>query len=128
MNRVLSALKDNITNIGKIFFLMLFCIITGFVISFPLWKFATTTPHLYTAISLGVIGIMILLFISKMMKNSSTKKMTRIILKFFIYCSGISGSIFLVLKELRLFAFLSLVLMLGLIFLCNILLYEKEQD
>lgn len=128
MNRILSALRDNISNIGKIILLVIFCIFIGLIISYPLWKFATVSPELYTIICLFLIGLLILFFTIKFIRKNTIKKNIRFFLKVIIFLAGISGSIMLVLSEHRFFASLCFLMMLILFFICNLCLYEKEAD
>ena len=128
MNRILSALRDNISNIGKIILLVIFCIFIGLIISYPLWKFATVSPELYTIIYLFLIGLLILFFTIKFIRKNTIKKNIRFFLKVIIFLAGISGSIMLVLSEHRFFALLCFLMMLILFFICNLCLYEKEAD
>lgn len=128
MNRILSALRDNISNIGKIILLVIFCIFIGLIISYPLWKFATVSPELYTIICLFLIGLLILFFTIKFIRKNTIKKNIRFFLKVIIFLAGISGSIMLVLSEHRFFALLCFFMMLILFFICNLCLYEKEAD
>ena len=128
MNRILSALRDNISNIGKIISLVIFCIFIGLIISYPLWKFATVSPELYTIICLFLIGLLILFFTIKFIRKNTIKKNIRFFLKVIIFLAGISGSIMLVLSEHRFFALLCFLMMLILFFICNLCLYEKEAD
>lgn len=128
MNRILSALRDNISNIGKIILLVIFCFFIGLIISYPLWKFATVSPELYTIICLFLIGLLILFFTIKFIRKNTIKKNIRFFLKVIIFLAGISGSIMLVLSEHRFFALLCFLMMLILFFICNLCLYEKEAD
>lgn len=128
MNRILSALRDNISNIGKIILLVIFCIFIGLIISYPLWKFATVSPELYTIICLFLIGLLILFFTIKFIRKNTIKKNVRFFLKVIIFLAGISGSIMLVLSEHRFFALLCFLMILILFFICNLCLYEKEAD
>lgn len=128
MNRILSALRENISNIGKIILLVIFCIFIGLIISYPLWKFATVSPELYTIICLFLIGLLILFFTIKFIRKNTIKKNIRFFLKVIIFLAGISGSIMLVLSEHRFFALLCFLMMLILFFICNLCLYEKEAD
>ena len=128
MNRILSALRDNISNIGKIILLVIFCIFIGLIISYPLWKFATVSPELYTIICLFLIGLLILFFTIKFIRKNTIKKNIRFFLRVIIFLAGISGSIMLVLSEHRFFALLCFLMMLILFFICNLCLYEKEAD
>ena len=128
MNRILSALRDNISNIGKIILLVIFCIFIGLIISYPLWKFATVSPFLYIFICLFLIGLLILFFTIKFIRKNTIKKNIRFFLKVIIFLAGISGSIMLVLSEHRFFALLCFLMMLILFFICNLCLYEKEAD
>ena len=128
MNRILSALRDNISNIGKIILLVIFCIFIVLIISYSLWKFATVSPELYTIICLFLIGLLILFFTIKFIRKNSIKKNIRFFLKVIIFLAGISGSIMLVLSEHRFFALLCFLMMLILFFICNLCLYEKEAD
>lgn len=128
MNRILSALRDNISNIGKIILLVIFCIFIGLIISYPLWKFATVSPELYTIICLFLIGLLILFFTIKFIRKNTIKKNIRFFLKVIIFLAGISVSIMLVLSEHRFFALLCFLMMLILFFICNLCLYEKEAD
>ena len=128
MNRILSALRDNISNIGKIILLVIFCIFIGLIISYPLWKFATVSPELDRIICLFLIGLLILFFTIKFIRKNTIKKNIRFFLKVIIFLAGISGSIMLVLSEHRFFALLCFLMMLILFFIFYLCLYEKEAD
>ena len=128
MNRILSALRDNISNIGKIILLVIFCIYICLIISYTLLKIATVSPELYTIICLFLIGLLILFFTIKFIRKNTIKKNIRFFLKVIIFLAGISGCIMLVLSEHRFFALLCFLMMLILFFICNLCLYEKEAD
>ncbi len=51
-----------LAGIGKFLFLFILCGVIGFLIVFPLWKFAVTYPDAYTWMVLAVIAGMLIVF------------------------------------------------------------------
>ncbi len=128
MNRLVASAREHISNAAKIVLLVIFCAAAGFIISFPLWKLATTAPGVYTTISLAVILAAAAFLAFRAIKKLSFISILRLILNIAIVVGGCGGAVLLLLQEKRLFALLAFCAMLFLCFLANSLLYEKPQD
>ncbi|MCR5495554.1 MAG: hypothetical protein K6F15_07960 [Treponema sp.] len=128
MSRILNTLRENFFTAIKIIILVILCLLSGFIISFPFWKFATTNPKMYTICALSLISIFAIFYIVKNFRAMSVKKAAKILINFFIIAAGTAGIIILILNELRIISLLLLLAILFLCFLTNMLLYEKKVD
>lgn len=128
MNRILASLKENLFTTGKVIALAAICLISGFLISYPFWKFAVLSPKVYTFCALSLIALGIVYYLVKAFHSMSRRKAIRTILKAVIIVFGAAGTVVLVINEYRVFALLVLIAILALIFTVNLLLYEKKTD
>lgn len=128
MNRFITSLKENIFTAGKIIVLVAICLISGFIISYPFWKFAETSPKIYTVCVLTLMAGSALYYAVKTFRAMSVKKVIKLILNFLIILLGAAGIVVLVLNEYRFFSLLLLIAVSFLCFLTNMLLYEKKSD
>jgi hypothetical protein len=81
---------------GKAALLIAVCAAAGFAIVWPLWRFATGTPLLYTVTVLAALGVFIIYRIIRAVRRSSWKTSVRILLHIVIITGGICAAILLV--------------------------------
>ncbi|MCI1209884.1 MAG: hypothetical protein LKF96_10620 [Treponema sp.] len=102
------------SSLGKILLLLAFCLGTGFIIVWPLWKWATSAPVSYTiAVAAALAGIILYFLFRRLHRKTKTELVTGL-LKFCILAGGIVICILLVLHGHR---FLALPVVLLMIFL-----------
>ncbi|MBQ5998323.1 MAG: hypothetical protein IJL70_02495 [Treponema sp.] len=126
MNRIITSLKENLSSVSKVALIVLLCALSGLVISFPLWKLASTFPVAYTVIALTLISVIVASYLFRYFSKISTKKRIRVILRLLAIIVCFSGSILLILNQMRILGILALLLLPALLFIINMALYEKE--
>lgn len=126
MNRIITSLKENLSSVSKVALIVLLCALSGLVISFPLWKLASTFPVAYTVIALTLISVIVASYLFRYFSKISTKKRIRVILRLLAIIVCLSGSILLILNQMRILGILALLLLPALLFIINMALYEKE--
>lgn len=126
MNRIITSLKENLSSVSKVALIVLLCALSGLVISFPLWKLASTFPVAYTVIALTLISVIVAFYLFRYFSKISTKKRIRVILRLLAIIVCLSGSILLILNQMRILGILALLLLPALLFIINMALYEKE--
>jgi phosphatidylserine synthase len=89
---------------GKILLLLSLCIALGCVIVFPLWKFATALPAVYTAIVLAVISLILLYLIAKKIRTAGFKQVLLAALRILLIASCLFLCAWLVLSGRRVLA------------------------
>lgn len=89
---------------AKVLLLLSFCALLGAAIVYPLWKFATTSPAVYTYTVLVIaMGILAFLLVKKI-KTAGAKTVLMHFAQFSVIIGGIIAAIALVLHGKRLFA------------------------
>lgn len=126
MNRIISSLKENLSSVSKIALIIILCALSGLVISFPLWKIASTFPVVYTVITLTLIAVAAAFYTFRYFSKISVKKRIRVVLRILAIIVCLSGSVILILHQLRILGILVLILLPALFFIINMVLYEKE--
>ena len=109
----------------KVILLLVACTALGAVIVWPLWKFATTLPQLYTATMLGVALCILLFLLVRHIKKNGAKKVLYRLAKIFVLIAGLCGCVALVLHGKRLFA---LPVLVAMIVLYGILSFGSERE
>ncbi|MBQ6781216.1 MAG: hypothetical protein IJP62_08275 [Treponema sp.] len=94
--------------------LLVACAVLGAAIVWPLWKFATAAPNVYTMTMLILIGAVLLIWLAKYVKKVGAKYATLKLGKIMIIAAGLCGSIVLVLNGKRFFAIPVLLVMIAL--------------
>ena len=89
---------------GKILLLLSLCIALGCVIVFPLWKFATALPGVYTAVVLAVISLLLLYLLVKKISTAGFKQVLLVALRILLIASCLFACVRLVLGGKRLLA------------------------
>ncbi len=114
--------KSVFGSVAKVLFLAVFCALAGLVISWPLWKFASSAPRVYTAVLLSAAAAFLLFCIVRAVRKAPPKKTLKILLNILIAAGGIVLAAALVLNGLTLPAVPVLVLIPILCALCTALL------
>lgn len=132
LKKILRGYGHFILFVLKLAFLLFICVASGAAIVFPLWKFATVYPHLYSVvICLAAAALLIWFVMAKTMmylnsaetpadKKRRKKKLAAGILRTAIVAGGMIGCIFLVLYNMRIWA---AILVLAAIVLYGIVTY-----
>lgn len=107
-----------ISSILKILSLLLVCIAAGAAFVFPLWKFATDLPGIYTITVLVLMAVIFVILAVKKIKNAGLAKSLVSAAKFFIIAGGLVFSVYLVMKGMRFLAIPVIILMIVLYGLC----------
>lgn len=103
-------MKKIIFNLIKLISLVLFCLITSFLVVLPLYFFSTKSSNLYTVLGISIVLLSIVYFIVKICKNNSIKKNIIIALCTVIIISGLYSTFIFITQENRIMAIISLVL------------------
>lgn len=123
IKKILSGYSNILKRIAKILLLVLVCVLFSLIVVFPLWKFATVSPSIYTAVVSAFFIIVLLFFLSKKClkycceknltaeeKSNRKKSLLLTIVKTLIILIGIAFACFLVLKNKRLLALIALLI------------------
>ena len=102
------------------------CALAGFVLTLPLWRFATSLPSLYTALVLVFSGGYILYKIAAAVKKSTWKRTLCFVLRIVIIASGLTASIALVFAGARFIAIPVLIIIPVLCIICSRLLQDGQ--
>ncbi len=104
---------------GKVASLIAVCTAVGFAIVWPLWRFATGTPLLYTVTVLAVLGVFIIYRIIQAVRKTSWKNTVRVLLHIAVIACGISASVMLVFAGHRFAAIPVIILIPVLYVICS---------
>ena len=102
--------------------LIVVCALAGFVITLPLWRFATSLPSVYTALVLVFLGGYILYKIVAAVKKSTRKRTLCFVLHTVIIASGLTAAVALVFAGARFIAIPVIILIPVLCIICSRLL------
>ncbi|WP_315328227.1 hypothetical protein [Treponema socranskii] len=89
---------------AKAITLIVLCVLVGCAVTFPLWRFATSLPSVYTAVVLVFLGGYILYKIVAAVKKSTRKTVLCAALDIVIIASGLTASTALVFAGARFIA------------------------
>ena len=95
------------------------CVLAGFALTLPLWRFATSLPSLYTAFVLVLCGGYILYKIVAAAKKSTRKRLLCFALRIVIIASGLALSVALVFAGARFIAAAVVILIPVLCIICS---------
>ncbi len=109
IKKIISGYSSYFNSIGKFLVLLLSCAALGGIIVFPLWKFATSAPDLYTLILTLIISAMALFFIVKKIIRAGLRSSLSFFLKLIVIASGFFAFVRLVLLSHRIAAFSALI-------------------
>jgi len=112
IKKIVEGYEKLFNSVGKIFLLLLFCAALGVAFVYPLWKFATVSPKIYTIVIFSIFLITILFFCLKKIKDSGIKNFMLSFAKIITILAGISLCIYLVSIGKRFLAIPSLVLII----------------
>ena len=89
---------------AKAIALIVLCVLVGCAVTFPLWRFATSLPSVYTAVVLSLFAAYILYKIAHAIKKSTRKTVLCIVLNIVIIASGLTAAVALVFAGARFIA------------------------
>lgn len=118
IRKIIKGYGTIFSSIGKISLLLILCAVLGGAFVFPLWKFATAAPEIYTAAALSIIFFLVLFLLIKRIKKNGIKNFLIHFSKILVTLAGISGCICFVIYGKRIFALISVfmaVLLYGII-------------
>ena len=84
--------------------LIVLCALVGGSLTFPLWRFATSLPSVYTAVVLILFAVYIIYKTARAIKKSTWKRTLCLVLHIVIIASGFAASIALVFAGVRFIA------------------------
>ena len=111
---------------AKALVLIAVCALAGFVLTLPLWRFATSLPSLYTALVLVFSGGYILYKIVAAVKKSTRKTVLCAALDIVIIASGLTASTALVFAGARFIAIPVVIVIPVLCIICSRLLQDGQ--
>ncbi|MBR5646963.1 MAG: hypothetical protein IKX23_10030 [Treponema sp.] len=128
MNNYKSNLKSKLLGILKFAVLIISCIAASFVFVWPLWKFSTGVPKIYTIIVLILLCSAVIYFAVKKIIKTPIKKTIQFFVNLALLASGFYLSIKSVFDERQLLSILILVIMIILITVFNILMNRIKNE
>lgn len=96
--------KRSFFSIVKFIFFLIICALASFVITLPLWVFATKVPFAYTIFSLAIFGSLLCFWFVKKTKTLGAKKIVKIILTLCILFALVALAFYFVFSGKRFFA------------------------
>lgn len=84
--------------------LIVLCVLVGCALTFPLWRFATSLPSVYTAVVLTLFAAYILYKTARAIKKSTRKTTLCVLLNIVIIASGLAAAVALVFAGARFIA------------------------
>ncbi len=84
--------------------LIVLCVLVGCALTFPLWRFATSLPCVYTAVVLTLFAAYIFYKIARAIKKSTRKTTLCVLLDIVIIASGLTAAVALVFAGARFIA------------------------
>ena len=127
-NKAQSTVKNKFFSIITFILLCIICVSASVVLVWPLWKFSISCPKVYTVIVLSLIGIAVLYFIIKKIRNSSLPGVIKVTVNCMITFSGLFFCIKLVLLEKQVFSLLLLLLTIGLLIFFNLIINKVRHE
>ncbi len=109
LRKILWRYTSLFSSIASFLLLLLSCVLLAGAVVLPLWRFATLSPHLYTVTVTSIIFLIFLFFLVKKIKKNGAKSFLIFLAKFFLIAVGLFFFVTLVLRGLRLHAFLELI-------------------
>ena len=109
LKKILDGYGHIISSIFKVLLLIAICTTLGFVIVFPLWKWASTSPRSYTIIILALCAIIFVYYLIRFFKGKKFSAIIRILLLTACIIAMLVSPIYFVINLHRLYALLSFV-------------------
>lgn len=103
-SKVKKDIKSSLLNFLRVILLIGICLISAFLIVWPLWKFSTSLSKIYTIVILTLITAFILYLILTKIRKCKPVKIFQLFINLIILISGICISIFLTLNLKRVLA------------------------
>ncbi|MFA6856102.1 MAG: hypothetical protein WCR31_02735 [Treponema sp.] len=99
-----SSIRKHLFSAGKFAVLIAACIGSGVIIVWPLWRFATSAPVLYTIVVVSLFTVFAAYRIIRAIRSSSWKSVVRVFLHIAIITGGLYAAVMLVFSGYRLLA------------------------
>jgi hypothetical protein len=98
------SIRKHLASAGKSAALIAVCIATGIIIVWPLWRFATSAPVLYTIVVISLFITFAAYRIIRAIRSSSWQSVIRVFLHIVIITAGLYAAVMLVFRGYRLLA------------------------
>lgn len=120
IKKIAKGYSELFGSILKILFLLVLCVAFGAAVVFPLWKFASSAPEIYTyAVILAAV------FAAKKIKSNGARRTLIALGKFAVIAGGAASIFVLVIFGLKILSIPVLVLM---IFLYGMLSFASKKE
>lgn len=96
-----SLIKKQFASAGKFTVLVIVCILSGIIIVWPLWWFATTAPGVYTAAVITVLAAYAAYRIIRKARSSPWRSVVRVLLHIAVVAGGLCAAVMLVFEGHR---------------------------
>lgn len=125
IKKIAKGYSELFGSILKILFLLVLCVAFGAAIVFPLWKFASSAPEIYTFTVLAAAAILAAFFAAKKIKSNGARRTFISLAKFAVVAGGAASIFVLVIFGLKI---LSLPVLGLMIFLYGILTFASKKE
>jgi len=125
IKKIAKGYSELFGSILKILFLLVLCVAFGAAIVFPLWKFASSAPEIYTFTVLAAAALLAAFFAAKKIKANGARRTFISLAKFAVVAGGAASIFVLVIFGLKILSLPVLVLM---IFLYGILTFASKKE
>ena len=99
-----SSIRKYFVSAGKFVLLIAVCIFAGIIIVWPLWRFATAAPVLYTITVISLFTVLAVYRTIRAVHSSPWKSAVRVFLHFIIIAGGLTAAVVLVFEGYRFFS------------------------
>lgn len=125
LKKIASGYGKLFFSIGKILLLAVLCIGLSFIIVYPLWKWALSSPNSYSLTILVLFFVLVIYWMIKKIKTQGALDFLKGLSKVLIIIGGISGCVISVLNSKRI---LALVIFVATFVIYGILAYGFKDD
>ncbi|MCQ2591823.1 MAG: hypothetical protein MJ188_03475 [Treponema sp.] len=119
MKKEFSSFKKSLFSILKFILLIAVCISASIVLVWPLWKFSTSLPKVYTALVLSILAAALLFFLIRKIIKSNKISVIKFAVNLVTVFAGLFFSIRFVIFEKKLIALIIFLGAIGILVLFN---------
>ena len=94
--------KKHFSSFFRFIFLTAVCVCSSLILVWPLWKFSTLTPKVYTATVIIIIAVLLVYFIIKKIRKSRPTAVIQFFVNLIIICAALFFSASFILHGNRL--------------------------
>lgn len=120
-NKTSSTIKNKTLSVLKFILLAAACVFASIILVWPLWKFSTEAPKIYTIITLSLISCFLIYLIIKKIRKCNWKSVLKFFVILLLFAAGLFFTVKFVLYDKKLLALLALLITIGLIIVVNII-------